>query len=118
MNARKHCKLKQAKETDNRLGPKGKQSGSGPLLWPDANTRTAGVQSEPKSSCEHCRTWKHCRPRPASRPGRPHRKAGRGSSFGTTEKAKASGNALDMPTSVWSILARKLVEPSREKESK
>jgi hypothetical protein len=41
-----------------------------------------------------------------------------GSSFGTTEEAKASGNALDMPTSVWSILARELVEPSREKESK
>jgi hypothetical protein len=35
-----------------------------------------------------------------------------------TEKAKASGNALDMPTSVWSILARELAEPSRQKESK
>ena len=39
-------------------------------------------------------------------------------SIGRTEKAKASGNALDMPTSVWSILARELAEPSREKESK
>jgi hypothetical protein len=29
-----------------------------------------------------------------------------------TEKAKASGNALDMPTSVGSILARELAEPS------
>ena len=28
-----------------------------------------------------------------------------------TEKAKASGNALDMPTSVWSEMARKSVEP-------
>ena len=35
-----------------------------------------------------------------------------------TEKANASGNALDKPTSVWSILARELVEPSSEKESK
>jgi hypothetical protein len=35
-----------------------------------------------------------------------------------TEKAKASGNALDKPTSVGSILARELVEPSREEESK
>jgi len=35
-----------------------------------------------------------------------------------TEKANASGNTLDMPTSVWSILARKLVEPSSDKESK
>jgi len=42
----------------------------------------------------------------------------RGNSIGRTEKAKASGNALDMPTSVWSILARKLAEPSREIESK
>jgi len=35
----------------------------------------------------------------------------RGNSFGTTEKAKASGNALDRPTSVWSEMARKHVEP-------
>ncbi len=42
----------------------------------------------------------------------------RGRSIGMTEKAEASGNALDMPTSVWSILARELAEPSREKESK
>jgi len=42
----------------------------------------------------------------------------RGNSIGRTEEAKASGNALDMPTSVWSILARKLAEPSREIESK
>jgi hypothetical protein len=35
-----------------------------------------------------------------------------------TEEAKASSNALDMPTSVWSILARELAEPSSEKESK
>jgi hypothetical protein len=28
-----------------------------------------------------------------------------------TEEAKASGNALDTPTSVWSEMARKQVEP-------
>jgi len=39
-------------------------------------------------------------------------------SIGTTEEANASGNALDMPTSVWSILARELVEPSTSRESK
>ena len=71
--------------------------------------------NHPVNIAEHGNT---VQPRPASRPGRPYRKAGlRGSSFGTTEEAKASGNALDMPTSVWSILARELVEPSREKES-
>jgi len=42
----------------------------------------------------------------------------RGRSLGMTEKANASGNALDKPTSVWSILARELAEPSSEKESK
>jgi hypothetical protein len=35
-----------------------------------------------------------------------------------TEEAKASGNALDKPTSVWSIRARELAEPSSKKESK
>jgi hypothetical protein len=35
-----------------------------------------------------------------------------------TEEANASGNALDMPTSVGSILARELAEPAREQESK
>ena len=41
-----------------------------------------------------------------------------GRSIGMTEEANASGNALDMPTSVKSILARELVEPPREEESK
>ena len=40
-----------------------------------------------------------------------------GRSMGRTEEAKASGNALDMPTSVWSILARELVEPSKTKKA-
>jgi hypothetical protein len=60
----------------------------------------------------------------AAGPARPHDRADltarrvRGRSIGRTEEANASGNALDMPTSVWSILARELVEPSREEESK
>ena len=41
----------------------------------------------------------------------------RGRSIGRTEEAKASGNALDMPTSVWSILAREFVEPSKTKKA-
>ena len=41
-----------------------------------------------------------------------------GNSIGRTEEAKAGGNAPDMPTSVWLILAREVAEPSREKESK
>ena len=35
-----------------------------------------------------------------------------------TEEANASGNALDRPTSVGSILARELAEPSLKRESK
>ncbi len=35
----------------------------------------------------------------------------RGRSIGRTEEAKASGNALDMPTSVWSEMAREQAEP-------
>jgi len=60
----------------------------------------------------------------AAHPARPRDRADltarrvRGRSLGMTEEAKASGNALDMPTSVRSILARELVEPSRKEESK
>src|SRR5664279_2963280 len=38
-------------------------------------------------------------------------------SIGRAEEANASGNALDRPTSVWSILARELVEPSKTKKA-
>jgi hypothetical protein len=110
MNARKHREIKQAKETE-RLEPKGKQSGSSSLVWLDANIDTAGVKSGPKSSCEQCITWKRCQPRPGSQLGRPYRKAGRRNSIGMTEKANASSNALDMPTSVWSEMAREHAEP-------
>jgi hypothetical protein len=59
----------------------------------------------------------------AASPARPRDRADltarrvRGRSLGKTEEAKASGNALDMPTSVWSILARELVEPSKTKKA-
>ena len=59
----------------------------------------------------------------AASPARPRDRADltarrvRGRSLGMTEEAKASGNALDMPTSVWSILARELVEPSKTKKA-
>ena len=52
----------------------------------------------------------------AASPARPRDRADltarrvRGRSLGRTEKAKANGNALDRPTSVWSELARKHAE--------
>jgi len=41
----------------------------------------------------------------------------RGRSLGTTEKANASGNALDKPTSVGSEMARKYAEPIRTEKA-
>src|ERR1044071_8177307 len=117
MNARKHRKYRQAKETD-RLEPKGEQSGSRIFITPRREPRTAGVEGEPKSSCGRYRTWKRCNPvRLRYRTDFTARRV-RGRSIGMTEEANASGNALDMPTSVESILVRELAEPSREEESK
>ena len=53
----------------------------------------------------------------AASPARPRYRADltarrvRGRSIGRTKEAKASGNALDMPTLVWSEMARKQAEP-------
>src|SRR3954469_3779367 len=120
MNARwKHRKAEQAKETDNRLELKSTQSGSGVLTVARREYKRLPVYranlNHPVSIAEHGTTASPARPR--DRADLTARRV-RGSSFGRTEEANASGNALDMPTSVWSILARKLVEPSREKESK
>ena len=112
-----HRKCKQAKETD-RLEPKGRPVGSGFVTYPDANIRLPVYRANlthPVPFAEHGNTASPVRPR--DRTDLTARRV-RGRSFGMTEKAKASGNALDMPTSVWSILARELVEPSREEESK
>jgi len=49
LNAHKHRHREQAIRGCLRLGPTGTQFGSGALTSPDANSKTAGVQSEPKS---------------------------------------------------------------------
>jgi len=49
LNAHKHRHREQATRGCLRLEPTGTQSGSGALTSPDANLKTAGVQSEPKS---------------------------------------------------------------------
>src|SRR3954470_4492530 len=111
MNARKHRKTKQAKETD-RLEPKGTQSVRALLRSPTRTGTTAGVQSGPKSSCELKRNTETLLTSsgPRSRTDLTARRVRR-HSIGRTEEANASGNALDRPTSVWSILARELAEP-------
>src|SRR5437773_2199547 len=92
------------------LGQKGRPVGSGSVTYPDANTRRLVYRANlthPVPSAEHGNTASPVRPR--DRTDLTARRV-RGRSFGMTEKANASGNTLDMPTSVWSILARKLVE--------
>ena len=88
------------------------RSGSGSSPWPDANLRTAGVKSGPKSfdvtDVEHGNAANSARLR--DRADLTARRV-RGRSIGRTKEAKASGNALDMPTLVWSEMARKQVEP-------
>jgi len=94
------------------------QSGSGPFYWPDANTRTAGVQSGPKSFMvmvvEHGNAVSLV---PARNRADLTARRVRGHSIGMTEEAKASGNALDTPTSVWSNRARKCVEPPQTRKA-
>ena len=72
---------------------------------------TAGVESEPNSSTgivvEHGKAARSPGLRRADLTAR--RVMGR--SIGKTEEAKASGNALDRPTSVWSEMAREQAEP-------
>ena len=111
LNARKHRDYERAIRDWLRLGPKGKQSGSGATVSPDANLALPVYRANlnhPVNNAEHGN---------AADPAWPFDRAGltarrvRGRSLGRTEKAKASGNALDMPTSVWSELARTYAEP-------
>ena len=111
MNAYKHRNCRRATRDWLRLGPKGMQFGSGSVPYPDANSELPVYRANlnhPVNIAEHGK---------AANPVRHHDRAEltarrlRGRSIGKTEKAKASGNALDMPTSVWSEMARKQGEP-------
>ena len=113
MNARKHRHNRQATRDCLRLGPKGEQSGSGPSKWPDANIGTAGVKSEPKSSsvkiAERGKAARHP-PGPWAEQTSPQGVSG-GAALGGPKKLMPACNEPDMPTSVWSEMARKYVEP-------
>src|SRR5881628_1935865 len=111
MNARKHRKISQAIRDCSRLGPKGKQSGSGPSSWPDANICAAGVKSEPKSSSvKIAERGKAASPARLAGQTLPQGGSG-GAALGGPKKLMPMCNASDMPTSVWSEIARKYVEP-------
>jgi hypothetical protein len=96
-----------------RLGPKWQAVRLGFSLMTRRECRTAGVEGKPKSFLvtivEHGNAANLARTR--DRADLTVRRVG-GRSIGRTEEAKASGNALDKPTSVWSLFARERVEPS------
>src|ERR1043166_8577688 len=108
MNARKHRKVEQAKETDQAWAKRHavrfgfltvtrREHSLLPVYRADLN--------HPVNIAEHGNTASPARFR--DRADLTVRRV-RGRSFGMTEKAKASGNALDTPTSVWSSLAKSL----------
>lgn len=111
MNARKHRQLKQAKETDQARA-KRHAARHGGFTVPRARTRRRPVYradlNHPVDIAEHGNAASLARP--GDRADLTARRV-RGRSLGMTEEAKASGNALDRPTSVESEMARKPVEP-------
>lgn len=88
------------------LGQKGMQSGLGPVLWPKREPRTAGVKSGPKSSIGTDVEHGNAARSPGSHRADLTARRVRSCSIGMTEEANASSNVLDMPTSVWSEMAR------------
>jgi hypothetical protein len=111
MNARKHRQLKQAKETDQ-AWTKRYAVRHGCFSVTRARTTRLPVYranlNHPVNLAEHGNAAN-----PAQSDDRADLTARRvgGRSLGMTEEANASGNALDMPTSVRSKVARKPVEP-------
>jgi hypothetical protein len=94
------------------------QSGPGTVTIPDANHRLPVYRANlnhPAKDTEHGNAANLVRPR--TRTDFTARRVRR-RSLGKTEEANASGNTLDKPTSVWSILARERAEPSSNRESK
>ena len=111
MNARKHRQLEQAKETDQAWA-KRHAVWRGCFAVTRARTPRLPVYranlNHPVNLAEHGNAASPARPR--DRADLTARRVG-GRSLGMTEEANASGNALDMPTSVWSEMARQPVEP-------
>jgi len=89
----------------------GKQSGSRAETYLDANVGLPVYRADlnhPVNIAEHGNAASLARPR--DRADLTARRVRR-RSIGMTEEANTSGNALDMPTSVWSEMARKGMEP-------
>ena len=118
MNARKHRQLKQAKETDQAWTKRYAVRHGGFSLTRARTVRRPVYRADlnhPVNLAEHGNAANPARPR--DRADLTARRV-RGRSMGMTEKANAGSNALDMPTSVRSEMARKPVEPLSSWESK
>ncbi len=95
------------------MGQNGKRSGSGSLTWPDANVAPPVYRvdlTRPVVDAEHGKAVSiHPAlvvPRQADRKAGPGETAWRGSN-----KPMPVCNGQDMPTSIWSFVARKSMEP-------
>ena len=95
------------------MGQNGKRSGSGSLTWPDANVAPPVYRVDltcPVVNAEHGKAVSvHpalAVPRQADRKAGPGETAWRGSS-----KPKPVCNGSDTPTSIWSLVVRKSMEP-------
>jgi hypothetical protein len=115
MNARKHRQFKQAKETV-RLDQK--VSSQDPILYRDS-TRIPALPvyranlNHPVNKVEHGKAASSV---PIIRADLTARRVPE-RSIGMTEEANASGNALNKPTSVWSEMVRKQMEPRNTRKA-
>ena len=95
------------------MGQNGKRSGSGSRTWPDANVAPPVYRvdlTRPVTDREHGNAVWSCPalavPRQADRKAGPGERAWRGSN-----KPKLVCNGSDTPTSIWSFVVRKSMEP-------
>ena len=95
------------------MDQKGKRSGSGSLTWPDANDAPPVYKvdlTHPVVNAEH---GKAVSERPAlAVPRQADRKAGPGeTAWRGSKKLRPLCNRADRPTSIWSFVVRKSMEP-------
>jgi hypothetical protein len=104
----------QATRGSSRLGPKGKRSGSGFRTWPDANVAPPVYRVDLTHlvvNAEHGKAVEKKNPALAV-PRQAHRKAGPGeTALRGSNKLKPFCNGADTPTSIWSFIVRKSMEP-------
>jgi hypothetical protein len=96
------------------LGQNGKRSGSGSLTWPDANVAPPVYRvdlTRPVVDAEHGKAvWKSSRL--GCFQGKPTARQAQGiTALRGSKKPKPLCNRVDTPTSIWSFIVRKSMEP-------